>query len=177
MFHCAFNFPAVLLTLGKDQWPRLKEVHTKLTRDFRTKVRRTLSYSLFEVAKILGPELTESELVEVLFFFLDDVNEVKEGVLKSLPEFLAQIETSRRGIYIEKLVRLWSEPEDDWRKREQRVIQLGQLSKLLTPEIFEDFFFSLYFKVLEDKVATVRRVGALACYPIVKLLSQDREKL
>ena len=54
-------------------------------------MRKTLAYSLFELAKILGPELTETELISVLLHFLKDVPEVKEGVLVSLPDFMAQL--------------------------------------------------------------------------------------
>ena len=89
LYHCAFNFPAVLLTLGPKAWPQLKHIHTKLVRDSRVKVRRTLAYSLFELAKILGEELTESELISVLLHFLKDVPEVKEGVMVTLPDFVA----------------------------------------------------------------------------------------
>ena len=96
MYHCAFNFPAVLYTLGKDQWPKLKAIHQKLAVDHRTKIRKTLAFSLFELAKILGPQLTESELVSVLFHFLKDVDSVKEGVLVTLPEFVEQLAPEKR---------------------------------------------------------------------------------
>jgi hypothetical protein len=33
------------------------------------------------VAKILGPDLTNSELLDVLWSFLDDISEVREGVI------------------------------------------------------------------------------------------------
>ena len=59
LYHCAFNFPAVLLTLGKQSWPELKDIYKTLAIDHRIKVRKTLAYSLFEIAKILGPELAE----------------------------------------------------------------------------------------------------------------------
>ena len=53
------------------------------------KVRKTLSYSLFELGKILGGELTETELIPVLFHLLKDIDAVREGVMVSLPEILA----------------------------------------------------------------------------------------
>ena len=71
-FHWAYNFPAVLVTLGKDKWPDLKRLYKILVKDNQWKVRKTLSYSLHEVAKILGPELTEEELLPVLENFLKD---------------------------------------------------------------------------------------------------------
>ena len=57
-------------------------------RDSALKNRKTLAYSLFELAKILGPQMTESELVPVLFYFMKDAEEVREGVMASLPEFM-----------------------------------------------------------------------------------------
>jgi hypothetical protein len=71
--------------LGPKAWPELKRIHERLARDTRIKVRRTLAFSLFECAKILGAELTESELISILFHFLQDKEEVREGVLASLP--------------------------------------------------------------------------------------------
>ena len=61
-------------------WPRLQPVHDLLVKDSRFKVRRTLAFSLHEVAKIIGAELTEKDLIPVLYHFLKDVNEVREGV-------------------------------------------------------------------------------------------------
>lgn len=87
-FHCAYNFPAVLHTLGLKSWPKLQPVHDQLVKDPRWKVRRTLAFSLHEIAKILGPELSEKELIPVLYHFLKDVNEVKEGVTVNLPKFI-----------------------------------------------------------------------------------------
>lgn len=73
LYHCAFNFPAVIWTLGRTNWPELSRLYKQLVRDSQWKVRRTLSYSLHEVAKILGPELAEKELWPVLQQFLSDI--------------------------------------------------------------------------------------------------------
>jgi serine/threonine-protein phosphatase 4 regulatory subunit 1 len=63
-------------------------VYESLVKDSRSKVRRTLSFSLHEIAKILGSEITEKELIPVLQHFLNDNDEVKEGVVENLPKFL-----------------------------------------------------------------------------------------
>ena len=51
-------------------------------------MRRTLAYSLHEIAKILGPEQTEIELIHVLYHFLKDTDEVAEGAILNLPKFI-----------------------------------------------------------------------------------------
>ena len=43
---------------------------------------------MHECAKILGPVVTEKDLMPVLFHFLQDIADVAEGVLENLPEIL-----------------------------------------------------------------------------------------
>ena len=88
-----------------------------MVRDSRLKVRKTLAYSLFELCKILGTDKTESELMPVLFHFIKDVNEVREGVMTSLPDLVASLNPSQRESYIEKFSKAWVAGEEDWRKR------------------------------------------------------------
>ena len=92
---CAFSFPAVALTLGRDRycchhslfplqllllmicrWSELRDTFSALARDVQWQVRRTLSFSLHEVAKVLGSELAEKELLATFGLFLHDLDEV-----------------------------------------------------------------------------------------------------
>ena len=66
----------------------MKPVFESLVKDPRWKVRRTLSFSLHEIARILGPDLTETELMPVLIEFMKDIDDVKEGVNQNLPRFI-----------------------------------------------------------------------------------------
>mmetsp|Transcript_5449 Transcript_5449/g.8476 ORF Transcript_5449/g.8476 Transcript_5449/m.8476 type:complete len:229 (+) Transcript_5449:1332-2018(+) len=76
-FHCAYNFPAVLQAFGQAIWKeKLKPMHDMMVTDNRWKVRRSLSFSIHECAKIIGPELTEKDLLPVMFHFLQDIPEV-----------------------------------------------------------------------------------------------------
>ena len=52
------------------------------------KVRRTLAFSIHELALILGDQLTAADLVPVFNGFLKDLDEVRVGVLKHLYHFL-----------------------------------------------------------------------------------------
>ena len=85
---CAYNLPAVLLTLGVGSWRYLKQLHFLLMSDLRWKIRRSLAFSLHECAKILGPEITQNDLMPILFHFLQDIPDVAEGVLQNLPSIL-----------------------------------------------------------------------------------------
>ncbi len=60
------------------------------------KVRRTLAYSLFEIAKILGPEITMRDLEPIFIIFLEDLPEVRDGIIESIPELIRSIPESTR---------------------------------------------------------------------------------
>jgi len=52
------------------------------------KVRRTLAFSIHELAVIVGEEVTNQDLVPVFNEFLKDLDEVRIGILKHLADFL-----------------------------------------------------------------------------------------
>lgn len=62
-------------------------------------MRRTLAYSLHEVAKIVGPQITERALLSVFDGFLSDLEEVKIGVVSHFADFLAQLSPEQRARY------------------------------------------------------------------------------
>lgn len=72
--------------------------------DLRWKVRRSLAFSMHECAQILGPEITEKDLMPVLFHFLQDIADVSEGILENLPEILKILTIEQRDKYIELFI-------------------------------------------------------------------------
>ncbi|EMP33425.1 Serine/threonine-protein phosphatase 4 regulatory subunit 1 [Chelonia mydas] len=89
--HCAYSLPGVALTLGRQNWHCLKDTYETLASDMQWKVRRTLAFSIHELAVILGDQLTAGDLVPVFNGFLKDLDEVRIGVLKHLHDFLKLI--------------------------------------------------------------------------------------
>jgi serine/threonine-protein phosphatase 4 regulatory subunit 1 len=75
-----------------------------------------LSFSLHEIAKILGPEMVEKELMHVLFLFMKDIEEVREGVTLNLPKFIEALPLDQREAFIDKLTQNQVD-QKDWRKR------------------------------------------------------------
>ncbi|KAI6028785.1 armadillo-type protein [Pisolithus orientalis] len=59
---CAFNYPAVALTLGSARWGELREYYLTLAQCRTSKVRRTLAASLGELARVIGPENAARDL-------------------------------------------------------------------------------------------------------------------
>ena len=59
IYSCAYNFPAVLNALGKEKWEiPLWKVYEKLLKANDKKIKKTLSESIHEIAKLIGEELT-----------------------------------------------------------------------------------------------------------------------
>jgi len=52
------------------------------------KVRRTLAFSIHELALIVGEDITGQDLLPVFDMFLNDLDEVRIGVLKHLADFI-----------------------------------------------------------------------------------------
>lgn len=52
----AFNFPAILASAGREQWPLLQPAHQALLQAADPAVRKTLACSLHELARLLGPQ-------------------------------------------------------------------------------------------------------------------------
>jgi serine/threonine-protein phosphatase 4 regulatory subunit 1 len=86
--HCAFSLPAVVLTLGRENWPLLKKTYQSLALDMQWKVRRTMASSIHEIAAILGEDLASTDLMPIFLEFVKDLDEVRIGILKHLTDFL-----------------------------------------------------------------------------------------
>ena len=62
-FACAFNLPAVLHTLGPPAWPALRPAFDWLTGSGEARNRCTLACSLHEVARMVGPQTAQRDLM------------------------------------------------------------------------------------------------------------------
>eukprot|EP00162_Nutomonas_longa_P012401 comp21072_c0_seq1/m.44380 comp21072_c0_seq1/g.44380 ORF comp21072_c0_seq1/g.44380 comp21072_c0_seq1/m.44380 type:complete len:611 (+) comp21072_c0_seq1:46-1878(+) len=155
--YCAFSFPAVLLTVGPQRWSELSQAYLHLVKDVQWKVRRTLSHSLHEVAKILGTEITENILVPISDLFLKDLDEVKVGVLKNFANFLRCLTPASRERYLSLL----NDPQveiDNWRFRKILAAQIGAIADLFNPTQVKAVVIPFAMSLARDKVAMVRNV-------------------
>ena len=126
--HCAFSLPAVALTLGRTNWPLLKETYESLANDMQWKVRRTLASSIHELGVILGGEVASTDLVPIFNGFIKDLDEVRIGVLKHLADFLKLLGEEERNSYLPRLGEfLKMDNERNWRFRLELTEQLGIL--------------------------------------------------
>lgn len=157
---CAFNFPAVTLAAGVELWDsHLKNTYLTLTKDYQNKVRRTFAYSLHEIARIIGPERTEHDLVQIFALYLMDLDEVKQGVLEHLADFLAALAPTSRDEYIPILAEVWDGVMNNWRLRDILAGQLKSIAMLFDPTRVVEHIVPLALRACQDEFASVRDTG------------------
>lgn len=160
---CAYNFPAVVLTAGADYWDsHLKETYLNLTKDYQIKVRRSFAYSLHEIARIIGPERTERDLVQIFALYLMDLDDVKQGVLEHLAEFLGTLAVSSRNEYIPILAEVWDGVMTNWRLRDILAAQLRDIALLFDAARVVEHILPLAIRACKDEFAAVRETGVEA---------------
>lgn len=154
---CAYNFPAVVLTVGAGYWDsHLKDTYLSLTKDYQIKVRRTFAYSLHEIARIIGAERTESDLVQIFALYLMDLDDVKQGVLEHLAEFLGTLTVHSRNEYIPILTEVWDGVMTNWRLRDILAAQLRDIALLFDAARVVEHVLPLAIRACHDEFAAVR---------------------
>ena len=87
--------------MGKEKWDEFRKIYLKLSKFNDSRIKRTLAHSIHELARILGQEITETDLVPIMERFLKDtVNEIKVGALKNLHIFLQEVSPENRIQFI-----------------------------------------------------------------------------
>ncbi|XP_022341101.2 serine/threonine-protein phosphatase 4 regulatory subunit 1-like isoform X1 [Crassostrea virginica] len=176
--YCAYNLPAVAYTLGRKNWNCIKVLYEKLASDMQWKVRRTLAFSIHEMALILGDEITHRDLVPVFDGFLKDLDEVKIGVLKHLADFLRLLKPEVRRQYLTKLPGfLNTDNTRNWRFRLELAEQLIMTSELFSSVEISQHLLPICVSLMEDKVAEVRLIAYKLMSAMVKRLAYEDEKL
>ncbi|XP_026828908.1 serine/threonine-protein phosphatase 4 regulatory subunit 1 isoform X2 [Ooceraea biroi] len=171
---CAFSFPAVTLTLGRENWPCLKKAYQSLSSAKHWKVRRTLASSIHEIAMILGEELTATDLMPIYDGFIKDLDEVRIGVLKHLATFLKLLKPTDRCQYLPRLGDfLATDNEWNWRFREELAVQLLETVTLFSPSDVAQSIAPLSLQLLIDKIAAVRNIALKLITQIMCHLSPE----
>lgn len=155
---CAFSFPAVAQVVGRERWDELGETYGALLKDVKWKVRKSLAYSLHEIALIVGKEITESDLVSAFELLLRDLDEVRLGIVQNADVFLGVVGRETREGLVLLLCNVPLESEN-WRLRNVVAQHLGSVALLLDPanSIALRTVINLVVRLLDDSVMEVRR--------------------
>jgi serine/threonine-protein phosphatase 4 regulatory subunit 1 len=160
---CAFNFPAVTATLGRERWSELRDYYHFLSRDQHRKVRLTLGASLGEIAKIVGPD---NAVLDVLPLWWNCVKhedpDVRLKVVSAecLKVLLDALDKETKLTMMQGLKDVWVENLTGWKEREA----LAGVVKDLVVDLGEDGrdLWELILKALEDDVAIIREYAITA---------------
>eukprot|EP01062_Namystynia_karyoxenos_P074021 TRINITY_DN70841_c0_g1_i1.p1 TRINITY_DN70841_c0_g1~~TRINITY_DN70841_c0_g1_i1.p1 ORF type:complete len:604 (+),score=259.75 TRINITY_DN70841_c0_g1_i1:102-1913(+) len=168
---CAFAFPGVVEAVGPDRWGELEEAYNQLVKDVQWKVRRSLAYSLHELGKVLGPEISERVLTQAYDLFIRDLDEVQVGCLTNSAAFVACVEEANREKLVEPLCVLASETEN-WRLRAIIAQQLGDIASHISVELCAKLLKPAIVTLCEDHVSDVRGPAASSCAKVLKRLCE-----
>ncbi|XP_036410351.1 serine/threonine-protein phosphatase 4 regulatory subunit 1 isoform X1 [Megalops cyprinoides] len=172
--HCAYSLPGVALTLGRQNWHCLRDTYETLASDMQWKVRRTLAFSIHELALILGDQLTAADLVPIFNSFLKDLDEVRIGVLKHLYDFLKLLHQETRRKYLYQLQEfLVTDNSRNWRFRSELAEQLVLLLELYSGQDVYDYLRPLAFSLCTDRVSSVRWISYKLVSEIIRKLSSN----
>lgn len=165
-FKCAYNFPAVMLTLGKQFWPLLHQHFLSLCNDLQSsvRVRKTMAKSIYQIALIIGSDQATKDLVAPFVEFFKDIDEIKIEVVKQVSSFIKIVDPSKHEIIVNQLEMCWHPTINavNWRLREQIGVQIVELNKL-GPRIQKEncllYLTGLALKLMMDKYDCVRKAG------------------
>jgi serine/threonine-protein phosphatase 4 regulatory subunit 1 len=154
---CAFNFPAVILTLGSSRWQEVRGYYLHLSENPTAKVFRTLAASLGEVAAIIGTTSAEKDLLPIFLSSLRSSEpEVRGKLFEALPKFARSISRVKRDAIAQELKATWKDLSN-WREKEQLARLVGDFMEIIGEQ--SDSMAYIISQALRDDVAAVREAG------------------
>eukprot|EP00116_Pleurobrachia_bachei_P001346 sb/3461608/ len=179
--HCAYAFPGVVHTLGRDSWSVLKKAYLTLAKGLppsMAMVRQTLACSIHEIAHVIGPQQTQEDLIIPFQSFIDDIDSVKIGLLKNLSHFLKNVSLRHREELLYQMKEIQKcEDQKNWRYRQTFANQLPQLSELYTTKEVYDHIQPIVFDLSTDQVSQVRRASFTVLSKLVQRFQNEPEYL
>ncbi|EKM55487.1 uncharacterized protein PHACADRAFT_184278 [Phanerochaete carnosa HHB-10118-sp] len=173
---CAFNYPAVALTLGRERWHEIRELYLTLSQNPSLKVRRTLAASLGEMAKIVGAKHAKQDLLHVWRSSArSEEGEIRLKALECLETFVPALEEAERAELLRDLNgEVWTRLRG-WREREAVIKALGGWASISA--IDENVLRGLLRKGLQDPVASVREEAVHALAAMVSAWANRSQSL
>jgi len=155
IYHCAYTFPAVLLSVGVKEWPTLRNTYKNLMKKSTPQIKTTMAASIHEIAKIVGKDITAEELDPYVKAYLNDKSTLKL-CLAHLHELLEVLnETQRRG-YLEIVQQIIEKSNYNWRLKEIFASNAGAYSKLFDIHTVYKNILPIMQNLIQDTVVQVR---------------------
>lgn len=156
-FICAFNLPAVALTLGRNRWKDLRDMYAQLLRNPDCSVHQTLTASLGELAKIIGPHFAEEDLFPAWKDGIQSSEEDTAGkAIESTPLLAENLSPPFKKEVVQVLLdALKVGTLASWRNREKLAYALGELASIVGND-GAALLVDLSLRSLKDVVYAVR---------------------
>ncbi|KAG5503644.1 hypothetical protein JIQ42_05866 [Leishmania sp. Namibia] len=154
--YCAYCFPAVVQAIGPSRWNEVADAYATMLKDVQWKVRKSLAYSLHEMAALLGTGITEEAIVPAFELLLRDLDDIKRGAVLNAEKFLALVTPATRDRLVPLLCHVPLESEN-WRLRNEVAKRIGAVAVLLPPDSPSfSSVLALVSRLLDDSVMEVR---------------------
>ncbi|GET87777.1 hypothetical protein, conserved [Leishmania tarentolae] len=154
--YCAYCFPAVVQVIGPSRWNEVADAYETMLKDVQWKVRKSLAYSLHEMAALLGTAITEEAIVPAFELLLRDLDDIKRGAVLNAEKFLALVTPATRDRLVPLLCHVPLESEN-WRLRNEVAKRIGAVAVLLSPDSPSfPSVLALVSRLLDDSVMEVR---------------------
>ena len=158
---CAYNFPAVLLFWGKENWEKLKPCYEKMINETDPKISISLASSIGEVSNILGNEITENDLLKFVSKFLASSNkDIPVKILGILPTIIKNINNEEKSkCYLEN-IKIMISPSEKWRKKLEYAKIIGLYHHTYPDETIYKRVFPIALSLCFDNASKVRMKAA-----------------
>jgi serine/threonine-protein phosphatase 4 regulatory subunit 1 len=153
------HLPAVIYNLGSASWSsntKLRACYFNVASSLQWKFRKPISYSLHEIAKVLGPEIAQQDLLPLFEQFLKDLDNVKIGVITNMHDFLMTLPPDAREPYLPVFKEIIEESGKTWRIRKIVAGHMKSFCSMYKPHQVSQFIFPLAIKLARDSVSNVR---------------------
>lgn len=172
--HCAYNFPAVLFAYGKEQWDKLKPCFDKFALENNEKIKGPIASALGEIANIVGPKITERDILPYVNKFYND-NKLQSRILIVLPDIVRNVSSSKKLYYLEYLKAMIPSKEK-WRKRMEHAKIICKFHQIYSDDILYKRVFPIAVNICFDNVAKVRfKAAKFISKMFLQLLSSETE--
>jgi len=172
---CAFNFPAVLLTLGAARWSELSDTYLKLANNPQKQVRKSIASSLHIIGGMIGEKMSGDILLPIFDNYLRDLEDIKRQILKNLAKFLKLVPADKRKKYLYLLDEIQN-TSGNWRFRNIVGKQIGDLAMVFDAQTTFTEIVPYFLALIQDTVAKIRKSTWPQITKILDALKPDKKK-
>ena len=144
------------------------------------RIKLPLASAIGDIANIIGPELTEEDLLEYVDkFFKQSSNnsDLKLKILENLPKIIRQIQSNnKKNSYLEFIKYMIVNKETKWRKRMQYAKIVGKFNECFAENMIYKRVFPIAINFCFDDISQVRFCSAKKNSKLILQLISGKEE-